>query len=150
MCLSMRIAWSSMCRFVFYSCWCRCLHWNTFGRGGGFPQTSNNRCWVSFGPLITTKRIAFIQLTHMCLLMRFVWLSTRQFAFYSYWFRCLRWDSFGREGRIPSIFKQPLLGEFWSPYHNKKHSIHPINSYVFIDVLGLESNVSVCHLQLLV
>jgi hypothetical protein len=43
------------------------------GEGGGLHQSSNSRCLVSFGPLITAKSIAFIQLTHMCSLMRLVW-----------------------------------------------------------------------------
>ncbi len=56
----------------------------------------------------------------------------------------------GEGGGIPSIFKQHLLGEFWSPDHSKKHSIHPINSHVVVDALGLVINESVCFLQLLV
>jgi hypothetical protein len=52
------------------------------------------------------------------------------------------------EGFIWSIFKQPLLGEFWSPDHGKEHGIHPINSCVFVDALSLVINASVCPLQL--
>ena len=54
----------------------------------------------------------------------------------------------GEGGGIPSIFKQPLLGEFWSPDHGKKHSIHPINSYVFVNLLGLVVNALVRLFQL--
>ncbi len=116
--------------------------------GGGFHQSSNSHCLVSFGPLITPKHIAFIQRTHMCLRMHLVWLSKRWFALYSCPLGCLRWDIFRRGGGIASIFKQPLLGKFWSLDLNKKHSIHPINSCVFIHVFSLVTNLLFCHLQL--
>jgi hypothetical protein len=56
----------------------------------------------------------------------------------------------GEGGGFHQSSKQPLLGEFWSPYHNKNQSIHPINSYVFIDALGLVVNALLCLQQLLV
>ncbi len=174
--LLMRLVWSTTHWFALYSCRFRCHCWNCFGRGEEFHQSSNSRCLVSFGPLITEKSIAFIQLKHMCLLMHLVWSSISQFAFYSCQFRCFHWDSFRRGGGIPSIFKQPLLcefwspdhetllgeggiqsifkqlllGEFWSPDHNKKHSIHPIKSYVIVDLINLVINAWVCLLQLVV
>ncbi len=53
-------------------------------------------------------------------------------------------------GGIPSIIKEPLLVKIWSPDYSKKHSIHPITSYMFVDAFGLAVNMSVRLLQLLV
>ncbi len=105
------------------------------GEGGGLHQSSNSHCLVGFSPLNRAKSLAFIQFLHMCLSMHLVWSSKRWFAFWSCLLRCLHWDFFRRAGGIASIFKQPLLGEFWSPYHGKKHSIHPIYLFVFINEL---------------
>ncbi len=54
----------------------------------------------------------------------------------------------GEGGGISSIFNQPMHGEFWSHDHNEKHSIHPIKSHAFVDVLDLVIISLVCLLQL--
>jgi hypothetical protein len=137
-----------MRRFAFYSCQVRCLCRDSFGRGGGIPSIFKQPLLCEFCTPDHIKKHS-IRLTDFNTFVPLLGL-TMNLSLYSHWFKCLCCHIFGKGGGIPSIFKQLLLGKFWSPDHSKKHSIHLIVIRKFVLLLGLTINVLVRLLQSLV